>query len=608
MKKLLFSAAALSGVLAFSSCSSDEPMTNGAGNDAVNFRVEIPASLASRATFGDESMVSLNNLQWAVYDMTDVANPALVFNGANKSAFQSSQKYETVNLQLVKGKSYQVAFFADNEENKFVTCTDGVLAVDYSKAQSNTANEDAFVGKSEVFVVDNDGYAETVTLKRPFAQLNWGTDDLDAESVKAIINNLKANVTVADPLYTSYTILSGEYDGQNSGNVSFPQIAMNNLPSETFPNVHDFKTYDLIAMNYLLTNQQTLDVTLDFDNGIQVSVPNAPVNTNYRTNIYGSLLTAPGSFNIVVDNKFEDPKPDHNIVVSTTKQFVEGITNGHDVTVDEGTVINIASEGEIKLQNNQKLTVNGVLQTTRQQISITGAGNSATVTGTGTIVAIGANGNRPLNVYDGATLTISGVTVNSTQNNGGSTIYSMNGHLVLDNMKSLDNHNFAVGANGGTLKITNSEINSDSNNKVGAWSYTIDVAAGCQAEFDNVKMNGTQGGISVGGVNTHLIIKSGTYKTTNFKGQNGTAFYPVYVHNKGQVEILDGEFISDGPYTVFDGDNDTGEPFADYIRIKGGKYNKATYSQRTKAEIPAYKGYKWQPINEAPFTLQVVKQ
>lgn len=180
----------------------------------------------------------------------------------------------------MKGKSYQVAFFADNEENKFVTCTDGVLAVDYSKAQSNTANEDAFVGKSEVFVVDNDGYAETVTLKRPFAQLNWGTDDLDAESVKAIINNLKANVTVADPLYTSYTILSGEYDGQNSGNVSFPQIAMNNLPSETFPNVHDFKTYDLIAMNYLLTNQQTLDVTLDFDNGIQVSVPNAPVNTN----------------------------------------------------------------------------------------------------------------------------------------------------------------------------------------------------------------------------------------------------------------------------------------------------------------------------------------
>lgn len=508
----------------------------------------------------------------------------------------------------MKGKSYQVAFFADNEENKFVTCTDGVLAVDYSKAQSNTANEDAFVGKSEVFVVDNDGYAETVTLKRPFAQLNWGTDDLDAESVKAIINNLKANVTVADPLYTIYTILSGEYDGQNSGNVSFPQIAMNNLPSETFPNVHDFKTYDLIAMNYLLTNQQTLDVTLDFDNGIQVSVPNAPVNTNYRTNIYGSLLTAPGSFNIVVDNKFEDPKPDHNIVVSTTKQFVEGITNDHDVTVDEGTVINIASEGEIKLQNNQKLTVNGVLQTTRQQISITGAGNSATVTGTGTIVAIGANGNRPLNVYDGATLTISGVTVNSTQNNGGSTIYSMNGHLVLDNMKSLDNHNFAVGANGGTLKITNSEINSDSNNKVGAWSYTIDVAAGCQAEFDNVKVNGAQGGISVGGVNTHLIIKSGTYKTTNFKGQNGTAFYPVYVHNKGQVEILDGEFISDGPYTVFDGDNDTGEPFADYIRIKGGKYNKATYSQRTKAEIPAYKGYKWQPINEAPFTLQVVKQ
>lgn len=606
MKKILIPAIALCGALAITSCSSDEPMTGGTGNDAVSFRIEVPASLATRATFGDESMVSLNNLQWSVYDMSDKANPKLVFSNADKSAFQSSQKYETVNLQLVKGVAYQVAFFADNEQNKFVTCTDGVLTVDYAAAKSNTANEDAFVGTSGIFTVGADGYSETVTLKRPFAQLNWGTDDLNAESVQPLLASLTANVTVESPLYTTYSILGGTYGGATTGNIQFPGIAMNNLPSETFPKVHDFKTYDLIAMNYLLTNKQTINLTLAFSNGTEVPVANAPVNTNFRTNIYGSLLTAPGSFNIVVDSSFDTP--DNNIVVTTTEEFVSGIKEGANVTVEEGTVINLANEGPIELSNNQVLTVNGVLQTTRQQIGVSGAGNSATVQGTGTIVAVGSNGNRPLNVYDGATLTVKGVTVNSTQNNGGSTIYSDNGHLILEDMSSLDNHNFAVAANGGSLTATNCTINSDSNNKQGAWSYTMDIAAGCEAVLTNVNVNGIQGGISITGKGTKCTIVSGTYATKLFNGTAGTAFYPVYVHNKAVVIIEGGEFISEGPYTVFDGDNDINEPFADQIMIRGGKYNKATYSQRTRQAIPADEGYEWKSINQSPFTLEVVKK
>lgn len=611
MKKIHLSAIALCGVFAFTSCSSDEPIINGEGNDTVSFRIEVPASLASRATFGDESAVSLNNLQWSVYDMTDEANPKLVFSSANKSAFQSSQKTETVNLQLVKGAKYQVAFFADNEQNKFVTCTDGVLKVDYALAKSNTANEDAFTGKSQIFTVGNDGYTETVTLTRPFAQLNWGTDDLNAQSVIPLLATLKANVKIGSPLYTTYGILGGTYGGQTTGDaITFPDIAMNKLPSETFPKVHDFKTYALIAMNYLLTNQQVIDVSLQFSNGTVVNVPQAPVNTNYRTNIYGSLLTAPGSFNIVVNNNFNDP--DNNVPVTNSEEFMTNIAAGNDVTINEGTVIDISSEGEVVLQNNQQITVNGVLQTTRQQIGISGEGNSATIDGTGTIVALGATGSRPLNVYNGATLTVKNLTVNSTQNNGGSTIYSDKGNLILVNVKSLVNHNFAVGANGGTLTATNCIFNSDSNNRQGAFSYTVAVREGCQATLTDVTVNGIQGGLTVegmsaDGVKSHCTIIGGTYTTHSLEGDSGwTAFYPVYITDNGQIDIEGGNFISGCGYTIYDGDNDINRPFADYINIKGGKYNKPTYSQKTKQAITAADGYKWVNINQAPFTLQVV--
>lgn len=605
MKKLLYPAAALSTLLALASCSNEDTPFNGNDGNGVSFRVEVPASLATRATFGDESMVSLNNLQWSVYDMKDEANPVLVFSSANKSAFQSNQKYENVNLQLVKGAKYQVVFFADNEENKVVTCTDGLVNVNYNEAKSNTANEDAFVGKSSVFTVPETGYSETVTLTRPFAQLNWGTDDINAESVKPLLNSTTATVKIEGTVHDALNILTGELSGEIN-ELTFPAVALNNLPAETFPKVHEFKTYDLIAMNYLLTGETTLTCKLEFSNGVAVNVPDAPFNTNYRTNIYGSLITAPGSFNIVIDNAFNTP--DNNMPVKTASEFLDNIAAGNNVLVEEGTLINLTNEGEIALKNGQNITVNGTIQTTRQQISISGAGNEATVEGTGTIVAVGTNGNRPLNVYDGAKLTVKGVTVNSKQNNGGSTIYSMNGNLVLENMKVLECHNFAVGANGGTLTAKNCEFNSDSNNKQGAWSYTVNVGEGCKAVFDDVTVNGIQGGISVDGKGSHLDINSGTYITHRLNGMNGTAFYSVYVCNEGSLTINGGNFISDGPYTIFDGDNDINKPFAEYINIKGGKFNKGTYSQKTGKAIDAAEGYEWKTINEAPFTLTVVKK
>lgn len=608
MRNFLYSAAAITAAFSLASCSSDEPANGVTGNDAVTFNIQIPGNLATRATFGDESAVALNNLQWTVFDMADASNPTPVFSSEKSGAFQSSQNYESVSLQLIKGKTYQVVFFADNANDGFVSFTDGKVSVDYTDASSNVANQDAFVGKSDVFTLSDKGYSASVTLTRPFAQLNWGTDDVNAEMVQALINTLEANVSVTAGLYSSYDVLSGEVSDAVSTPVEFAAVKFNKLPAETFPVVSPFKAYRLIAMNYLLTGDGTIDCKLKL-NGIDdsVKVSAANVKVNYRTNIYGSLLTAPGQFNIVVDNNFNEP--DFNYPVTNADEFLAAVNAGTDFEIPANTLVNISDLGEVSLANGQTMTVNGILQTTRQQISISGAGNSATVNGSGTIEAIGAMGSRPLNVYDGATLTVTGVNVNSNQNNGGSTIYSLNGNLILENMKSLKNSNFAIGANGGTLSMKNCDIASDSSNKAGAWSYTVSVAEGCQAVFDNVNVTGIQGGVTVDGTGSLLTIKSGTYTTHQLDGfTGGTAFYPVYVCNDGALIIEGGEFISGCGYTIYDGDNDINKPFADYITIKGGKFNKPTYSQKTRTEIPAADGYQWKNINEDPFTLTVVRK
>ncbi len=413
MKKYFLPAVAICALASLASCSSeDQPAVETDGN--VTIKLRLPGGMASRATFGDESTVALNNLQWTVFEVGADNALTLVYSD-QKTAFSSSQTEESVSLPLAKGKTYQVAFYADDSSNGFVTYADGAISVDYSKAASNTVAEDAFIGKSSVFTVTG-GASETVTLTRPFAQLNWGTDDLGAKSLAEVLKTLTATVSVSSGLYTSMDVISGDVSGEVSDKVEFSPVKFTELPAEDFPTVPGETTYALIAMNYLLTGDGTIDCALTLTEGLDAVVVNsAPVQVNHRTNIYGSLLTAPRDFNILVDNKFDEP--DNNVVIATTAAaFVSGIAAGKDVEVPEGAAIDLTQEDEIALADNQKLTIKGTVNTARAQIGVSGEGNVAYVEGPGVIESVGledGRGSRPLNAYDGGTLVVSNITVNT---------------------------------------------------------------------------------------------------------------------------------------------------------------------------------------------------
>jgi len=322
MKKVLYCALAAAGVMSMASCSNDDaPMPAG---DGVNITVKLPRDMATRGTFGDGTddgdRAILDNLQWSVFEVLPNGTLELVFSDG-RTAFDASQTEELVSLPLAKGKTYQVAFYADDKDNAFVTYSDGNISVDYSKAASNTAAEDAFIGKSKVFTVTG-AYSESVTLTRPFAQLNWGTDDTEAKVLNKVIQTLTAEVAVTKGLYTGMNVISGETIGEPvAAPVKFAAVEFTSLPNQTFPvkkDDPDAKPYLLIAMNYLLTGNGTIDCEMSFNNGLTpVTVNAAPVQVNHRTNIYGSLLTAPGEFNIKVDNNF---LPEDNNLTSTPSE------------------------------------------------------------------------------------------------------------------------------------------------------------------------------------------------------------------------------------------------------------------------------------------------
>ena len=297
MKLKLFSSLALVAMMfAGTSCSSEEvaPVT---GESTVTLSVTLPDGIQSR-TFGDGT--TAQKLTMLVLDEN---NEALsVFNGADVLNTDITLTKQ-VNLQLAAGKTYKVVCWAAAEGAPYTfDTTNFTVSANYVGAKTSDEALDAFYAVQSITVKGNT--TETVKLYRPFAQLNIGTDDLSAAKAAGFEAE---TVTVTVPTYKSLNLLTGEVEAGDPRAVTF---AANALPAgETFPKTG----YDYLSMNYLLmsTDKQLVDVefTVKAKDGATRTLPvNAvPVQRNYRTNIYGSLLTNSVNINVEIVPAFNEP-------------------------------------------------------------------------------------------------------------------------------------------------------------------------------------------------------------------------------------------------------------------------------------------------------------
>ena len=623
-----FLAMAALGALTLGACSNqDVPAPAPAeGDGTVTFTVAMPAAMHGRAYADGQQEKTLS---YAVYDATA---DELVFASGDGTAPEATGgpiDYQ-LKLNLVKGKTYDFIFWADAKDNTHYTfdAASKTVTVNYTEvggkltAEGNDDSRDAFFQAVKGVRITGP-MQQSVELRRPFAQLNFGTDDI-AAAAAAKTEIAKTDLLVKG-VYTKLDLFTGI--ASEAKDVTFTSDAF--APAtETFPGG---ATYTYLTMDYVLTGieleadedvqnakRELFDATMTFTftdgQTADVAVPSMPMQRNYRTNVFGSLLTSPLDLTItVVPGFYGEPGIPVEITEATTAEEFMDAVNGDgpaNIIIPNGSVVDLNGQAPtIDIPAGSVIKVEGTLNTSRAQLGVRGEGNTVIVEGSnsragqGIITSKGvanATGNRPLNAYDGGTLIVRNVTVETEQNNGGSAIFSEGGHLILENV-TVNCHHFAVGANGGSLTIKGGQYNSDSNNKVGAWSYTIGINSGCQAVLEGCEVNGVQGGVCPDGIGTVVTIKSGKYTTTNYVDENGTvypwtAFYPVYACNNGVAVIEGGEFISGQPsYSVVAGDNDIQAPWG-LIELRGGKFNKISHSQETNSEITPVDGFVWQEM------------
>ena len=378
MKKLFFSSLALVAMMfAGTSCSSEEvaPVT---GESAVTLSVTLPDGIQSRA-FGDGH--TAQKLTMLVLDQNNQVLP--VFDGGANVLNTDINLTKQVNLRLAAGKTYKVVCWAAAEGAPYTfNTTDFTVSAEYEGVKTSDEALDAFYAVQDITVQGNT--TETIKLYRPFAQLNIGTDDLAAAKAAGFAAK---TVTVKVPTYKSLNLLTGAVEPGDPRAVTF---AANALPTgETFPKTG----YDYLSMNYLLmsTDKQLVDVefTVTAEGGATRTLPvtAVPVQRNYRTNIYGSLLTNSVNINVEIVPDFEESDYEMDDVA----RVVAALSAGHSVKLDKDLTPGKTMAIDLKDGASVTLDLNGhtIANTTDLWNEETGHWSLISVRGNGTLTIKG---------------------------------------------------------------------------------------------------------------------------------------------------------------------------------------------------------------------------
>ena len=317
MKRILFSTVAMSALMLMAtSCADDQTSDLKAGAEStVTITAQLPGDMGTRA-FADGTKAT--ELHYAVYEKGTTIRLAVCkkadgTKGQLEGTATMTGLQTTISLQLTTGKEYDFVFWADAPGDNVYTFNSEkqTVTVNYANAENNTDNLDAFFGQKKALKVSGN-MSISQELRRPFAQINIGTDDFDAA---AAAGYTVSESTIGVATYKTLNLLSGE--------VSHPVTATfvkKPIPTENSKFSVNSKDYKYLSMSYVLVpkDKETVDIAFDYTLTNR-TFTNVPVQRNYRTNIYGSLLTNTADFNVVIAPGFNDPDYNHNVITVSTQ-------------------------------------------------------------------------------------------------------------------------------------------------------------------------------------------------------------------------------------------------------------------------------------------------
>ncbi len=316
MKRILLLTFA-AAMLLLASCQKEAGITGSGDTVNASFRIALPEQVVSKA-ISDGTQAT--ELIFRVFDKNDN-----LLSDLNQTVTVSGY-HATINVQLVKGVTYDFTFWAQTP-GKYTVADDGTVTVTPADMM-NGEPYDAFYARINDYLVTAP-FNENVTLYRPFAQLNVGApkDDFKAAASSAID-------TLATAMKTAYTLTVPNklnlLDGTVSGAAEVAFTATNR-PAE-FLTV-DGTEYSYVAMAYILADvEKDLLPSVKFNilttqNGEELvldrEVANVPYQRNYRTNILGNIFSVSGIFNITVDPIYNEP--DYNVELISITPISDGL-------------------------------------------------------------------------------------------------------------------------------------------------------------------------------------------------------------------------------------------------------------------------------------------
>lgn len=210
-----------------SSCAKEPVSAPAADEDTVTVTFGIETGETRASASGDTGKgKNIDLLICGVYDSkgklltqyADKGNPNGQIVNTKKT---DEENFPMISLRLVRGQVYKIAFWSQSSRCEAYDTSDlSDIVIDYSKMKLNDDTFDVFCN-TEMFTVAEDEY-RTVTLRRPFAQINVGMSKSDFEDFcKASTPGFpieKVNIKVSEAA-TRMNIVDNRVDGADKSKI-----------------------------------------------------------------------------------------------------------------------------------------------------------------------------------------------------------------------------------------------------------------------------------------------------------------------------------------------------------------------------------------------------
>lgn len=310
MKKIMSFVLASAALALAASCQKEvNPYDLSNADTPVTVTVQLPDGINTKA-YGDGQTVKK-----VYYEIWTKGFVNKVYPETGDTYAELSEGSATIEFTLVRGGVYSFVFWAMADGAPYTWDDMTAIKLNYTSDDTGTAtgNEetrDAFCATVNITVTA--GVSQTVTLKRPFAQLNFGADDM--ESTTAGTLTLTQSSVQVEKIASVYDATKGE--GKEDININF--TATGGALSEALTTGNN-ESYTRLSTNYIIpvgANAKSLvKVSATFTATDATSTKyhvthnftELPIQQNYRTNVTGAIFTAIGSVTTDIEENFDTP-------------------------------------------------------------------------------------------------------------------------------------------------------------------------------------------------------------------------------------------------------------------------------------------------------------